>query len=139
MTRNHGILFVVLSIFFLVSACGSDGSSEAKSIIKNQAGVTEDYVNGLANAKNADDVVDVIKQYTKGMKKLIPELQEFQKKYPDYKQGKLPGGMEADIKRMEEASAKIPAAMMKVTRYMMDARVQEAMAQMGNEMANLNQ
>ena len=139
MTRNYGILFVVFSIFFIVSGCSSDGSSEAKSIIKNQARVTEDYVNGLANAKNADDVVGVIKKYTEEMKKLIPELQQFQKNYPDYKQGKLPAGMEADIKRMEEVSAKIPAAMMKVTQYMMDGRVQEAMTQMGNEMANLNQ
>ncbi|MBW2558678.1 MAG: hypothetical protein JRD69_07610 [Deltaproteobacteria bacterium] len=139
MIRNCGILFIALFVVFLVSGCGSDGSSEAKSIIKNQASVTEDYVNGLTNAKNADDVVGTIEQYTEGMKKLIPELREFQKNYPDYKQGKLPAGMEADIKRMEEASARIPAAMMKVTQYMMDARVQEAMTLMGNEMANLNQ
>jgi hypothetical protein len=138
MTRNYGILFVALFVFFIVSGCSSDGGSEAKSIIKNQASVTEDYVNGLVNAKNADDVVGVIEQYTKGMKKLIPELLTFQKNYPDYKQGNMPAGMEADIKRMEEASAKIPAAMMKVTQYMMDARVQEAMTQMGNEMADLN-
>jgi hypothetical protein len=139
MTRKCGILFIALFIIFLVSGCGSSGNDEAKSIIKNQANVTEDYVNGLANAENVDDVLGAIEQYTQGMKKLIPELQEFAKNYPDYKQGKLPAGMEADIKRMEEAAAKIPSAMMKVTPYMMDARVQKAMMQMGNEMEALSQ
>jgi hypothetical protein len=138
MRRNFGILSVVLLIVFLVSGCSSDGSSEAKSIMKTQATVTEDYVNGLADAKSADDVVNVIEHYTDGMKKLIPKLQEFQKNYPDYKQGKLPAGMEEEAKRIEEASAKIPGAMMKVAQYMMDSRVQEAMTRMGNEMEKLN-
>lgn len=137
MKRNYGILSVVLFVVFLVAGCGSDGSSEAESIIKSQASVTEDYVTGLANAKNADDVVEAIEHYTEGMKKLIPKLQEFQKNYPDYKQGKPPAAMAADIKRMEEASARIPEAMMKVTGYMMDAEVQAAMARMGSEMGKL--
>ena len=136
MSRIYGILATVLLTVFLVS-CSSDGSNEAKSIIKNQAGVTEDYVNGLANAKSADDVVAAIEHYTEGMKKLIPELQKFQKNYPEYKQGKMPEGMEADIKRLEAVSAKLPGAMMKVTTYMMDGKVQAAMEQMGQEMNKL--
>ncbi len=137
MTRMCRILITVLFFVFLVSGCSSDGSSEAKSIMNDQAKVTEDYVNGLADAKSADDVVDTIENYTKGMKKLIPELQEFQKNYPEYMQGKMPEEMEADTKRLEAASARIPAAMMKVTQYMMDGKVQAAMAQMGEEMNKL--
>lgn len=137
MTRTYGILAIVLLTAFLVSGCGSDGSSDAKSIMKNQARVTEDYVKGLASAENADDVIDTIDRYTEGMKKLIPELKAFQKNYPEYKQGKLPEGMEAEAKRIEEASAKIPAAMMKAARYMMDPGVQKAMTRMGNEMGRL--
>ncbi|MEN8212218.1 MAG: hypothetical protein ABFR31_10905 [Thermodesulfobacteriota bacterium] len=136
MTRIYGILAAVLLTVFLVS-CGSNGNKEAKSIIKNQANVTEEYVNGLEKANNAEDVVTVIEHYTEGMKKLIPELQEFQKKYPEYKQGKMPEGMDADIKRLEAASAKLPGAMMKITAYMMDGKVQAAMEQMGNEMSKL--
>jgi hypothetical protein len=136
MSRIYGIIATVLLTVFLIS-CGLDGSNEAKSIVKNQASVTEDYVNGLTDAKSAEDVVIVIEHYTEGMKKLIPELQEFQKKYPEYKQGKMPEGMEADIKRLEAASAKLPGAMMKITAYMMDGEVQAAMEQMGNEMSKL--
>ena len=137
MKRIYGILAVLLFMAFLVFGCGSDGSSEAKSIVKHQVSVTEDYVNGLADAKNADDVVKAIDHYTQGMKKLIPELREFQEKYSEYKQGQMPDGMEADFKRLEAVSAKIPGAMMKVTKYMMDGKVQEAMAQMGEEMGKL--
>jgi len=136
MSRIYGIIATVLLTVFLIS-CGSNGNNEAKSIVKNQASVTEDYVNGLTDAKSAEDVVAVIEHYTEGMKKLIPELQEFQKKYPEYKQGKMPEGMEADIKRLEEASAKLPGAMMKITTYMMDGKVQAAMEQMGQEMSKL--
>ncbi len=137
MKRILVILVTILLTAFLVSGCSADGSSEAKSIIKNQANVTEDYVNGLANAKSADDVVNTIEHYTAGMKKLIPELQKFQKKYPEYQQGKMPEGMDADAKRLEAAAAKIPGAMMKVTTYMMDEKVQRAITQMGQEMGKL--
>ena len=136
MSRIYGIIAAVLLTVFLIS-CGSDGSNEAKSIVKNQASDTENYVNGLTDAKSAEEVVAVIEHYTEGMKKLIPELQAFQKKYPEYKQGKMPDGMEADIKRLEAASAKLPGAMMKITAYMMDGKVQAAMEQMGNEMSKL--
>lgn len=136
MTRIYGIITAVLLTVFLIS-CGSNGNNEAKSIIKNQADVTEDYINGLDKAKSADDVVAVIEHYTEGMKKLIPELQEFQKKYPEYKHGKMPEGMEADLKRLEAVSAKLPGAMMKATTFMMDGKVQAAMEQMGLEMSKL--
>ena len=137
MTRNCRILIPILFFVFLVYGCSSDGSSDAKSLMSNQTKVTEDYVKGLADAKNADDVIDVIENFTKGMNKIIPELQEFQKNYPEYMQGEMPEGMEADIKRLEAASAKIPGAMMKVTQYMMDSKVQAALTQMSEEMSKL--
>ncbi|MEN8123421.1 MAG: hypothetical protein ABFS35_24000 [Bacteroidota bacterium] len=136
MTRIYGVIAVVLLTVFLVS-CGSDESNKAKSIIRNQTSVIEDYVNGLADAKNTDEVVAAIEVYTEDMKKLIPGLQEFQKNYPEYKQGKIPEGMEADLKRLEAASAELPGVMMKETVYMMDNKVRAAMEHMGHEMSKL--
>ncbi len=137
MTRICRILITVLFFALLIHGCSSDGGSEAKSIMNDQAKATEDYVNGLADAESADDVIDAIENYTKDMKKLMPELKEFQKNYPEYMQGKMPEEMAAEIKRLEAASARIPAAMMKVTQYMMDGKVQAAMANMGEEMNKL--
>ncbi len=134
MKRIYAILTAALIFTCLISGCSSDGSSEAESIMNDQVNITETYVTGLADAKTANDVIEAIENYTKGMKKLIPELQEFQKNHPEYTQGKMPEKLAADVKRLEAASAKIPGAMMKVTQYMMDPKVQAAMAQMGEAM-----
>ena len=137
MKRVYGILTVVLLTAFMVSGCGSDGSSKAESIIKDQADITENYVNDISSADSSEKVVAAIERYTEGMKKLIPKIKEFQKKYPEYQQGKVPEGVEADAKRLEESSAKIPGAMMKLTAYMMDSKVQLAIQKMGEEMSKL--
>jgi len=137
MKRIYEILAFLLITAFMVYGCGSDGSSKAESIIKDQVDVTENYINGISSAQSPQDVVEVIERYTEGMKKLIPELKEFQKKYPEYQQGKVPEGLEIDLKRLEEISAKIPGAMMKITSYMMDGKVQSAMKKMGEEMSKL--
>lgn len=137
MKRVYGILTVVLLTAFMVSGCGSDGSSTAESIIKDQADITENYVNDISSADSSEKVVAAIERYTEGMKKLIPKIKEFQKKYPEYQQGKVPEGVEADAKRLEESSAKIPGAMMKLTAYMMDSKVQLAIQKMGEEMSKL--
>ncbi len=137
MKRIHEILAFLLITAFIVYGCGSDGDSKAESIIKDQVDVTENYVNDISSAESPQDVVEAIERYTDGMKELIPELKEFQKQYPGYQQGKVPEGMEIDLKRLEEISAKIPGAMMKITSYMMDGKVQSAMQKMGEEMSKL--
>lgn len=136
---NIGRAAVTAGLFFvlIVYGCGSDGSKEAQSIMKKQADIAENYVNGLDEAKNAKDVVNVIEQYTEGMKELLPEIKKFNEQYPEYQQGKVPPGMEEDAKRLEEISAKIPGVMMKIGSYMMDSEVQTAMAKMGEEMKQL--
>lgn len=137
MKRIFGILTLILLAAFMVYGCGSNGSSKAESIIKDQVDTTENYVNGISSAKSPQEVVAAIERYTEDMKKMIPELKKFQKKYPEYQQGKIPEGMEADIKRLEKISAKIPEAMMKITSFMMDGKVQSAMQEMGKELSNL--
>lgn len=134
MKNIYGILAAAVLAVFLISGCGSS-SNEAGTIIKKQVNVTEAYVNSLEKANSADEVVKAIENYTRGMKELIPELMEFEKKYPELKAGKIPQGMDAEFKRMEEISAKIPGSMMKITQYMMDSKVQAAMQQMGEEMS----
>ncbi|HCY87415.1 MAG TPA: hypothetical protein DHV36_19940 [Desulfobacteraceae bacterium] len=137
MTRFYGALVSILLAALVVLGCGSDGSSKAESIIKDQADATENYVNGISSAESSQEVVAAIDRYTEDMKKLIPELKEFQMKYPEYKHGNIPKGMESDIKRLEDISAQIPEAMMKIASYMMDGDVQSAMQRMGEEMSKL--
>ena len=129
------VLAIILLTAFISLGCGADGSS----VLKKQIDVTENYVNGLANAKSADDVAKTIDTFTEDMKKLMPELIEFEKKYPDYQDGKVPKEIEADVKKMEEVSEKMEGAMMKMMKYMMDPKVQAAMTRMGEEMEKLGE
>ena len=129
--------FAMLSIL-LAYGCGSEGTREARSIMRKQADITEDYLNDLSNAENADGVVKAIDKYSEGMRELIPELREFNEKYPEYKEGKIPEGLEEEVDRLREASSKIPGAMMKMAKYMMNSSVQEAMTRMSKDMDKLN-
>ncbi len=137
MTRIYAVLATVFFTAFFIYGCSSDGSNEVKSIMNKQADITENYVNGLEGAQDSDDVVKVIEQYTESMKKLIPELKEFQKNHPEFQQGKMPEAVQADVERIKALSEKIPQAMMKVAGYMQDSKVQEAMVRMGQEMREL--
>jgi PBP1b-binding outer membrane lipoprotein LpoB len=137
MKKFLSILPAILFIAFFFNACGSDATSDMESLMKKQANVLEKCSEGMEKAQGADDVVKAIEAYTAGMKELLPELQEFQKKYPDYEKGVAPKDLEDEIKRVEQATARFQAAMMNNVRFMMDARVQEAMSRMGKEMGEV--
>ncbi len=132
MKRIYGILAIALLSVFFVFGCGSDGSS----VLKKQIKASENYINGMSDAKSADDVVKVIDNFTEDMIALLPELQEFEKKYPGYREGRVPE-LEEDVKAMEEVSQKMSGAMSNMMKYMMDPKVQAAMTRMGEEMSKL--
>jgi hypothetical protein len=125
----------------LVYACGSDKYADARSLMTEQAKVSEAYVNGLEKAGSADDVAAVIDKYTDDMKTLIPRIKAFREKHPDlaFMSGKAtaPKELETESKRLEEATAKIQAATMNVMKYMMDQKVQKAMQRMAKELSGL--
>ena len=135
------LLIVLFSLFVMAGCGGSDNATEpqAASIIETQADITETYIKEINSAGTADEVVAAIEHYTEGMKELIPQLKEFQEKYPEHEQGNVPENIQADLDRLEEISGKIPAAMMKMTSYMMDTNVQAAMEKMGQEMSKFQQ
>jgi Zn-finger domain-containing protein len=135
MKRIYGIFVIALLILIPVTGCGSDGSS----VLNKQIEATEKYISGMGNAKSADDVVKTIDNFTEDMKVLLPELLEFEKKYPGYREGKAYEELEADVKKMEEVSAKMSEAMSNMMKYMMDPKVQEAMTRMGEEMSKLEE
>ena len=50
----------------------------------------------------------------------------------------VPEGLEEEVDRLREVSSKIPGAMMKMAKYMMNSSVQEAMTRMSKDMDKLN-
>lgn len=128
----------ILAIMMLM-ACGSGKYSEVEEIMSEQAQVTEDYVNGLDQAQSADDVVEVINAFSDGMKSLIPKIKEYKEKYPDLWEGKgeVPEKIQAQQQRLAEAGQKVQAATMNLMKYMTDPKVQQALANMGREMSQI--
>ncbi|MBN2244792.1 MAG: hypothetical protein JW755_03000 [Candidatus Aminicenantes bacterium] len=136
MKRICGILGIFLLTASLFSGCGSDGSSVLKKHVK----ASENFINGMSDAKSADDMVKTIDKYTEDLRVLMPELMELEKKYPGYRDGKIPEELEADVREMEKISLKMSGSMgSNMMKYMMDTKVQDAMTRLGEELEKLEQ
>jgi len=130
------ILAAGMALFFL-GACSSDGTSEFKSLMNKQVDVIENFAESVEKAQNSANMAAAIEDYTAGMKKLVPKLQQLQSKFPEYGQGSMPKELKNEAERVEKASAKLSTAMMSSMRYMMDAKVQQAMTKMAEEIGDM--
>ena len=136
---------VLLGLFlvFAISACGGDKYKEARSVMADHAKASESYLNGMNNAKSADDVVDTVNKFTDDMKTIIPRLKALHEKYPDWWVGgqasNVPEELQAEGKRLEDLSGKMQSATMNIMKYMMDPKVQQAMQRMGQELGALGE
>ena len=131
----------ILMILLVLSACGGDKYADARDIMAEHAQVMEAYITGLESASSAEQCAATIDAYTAGMEKLIPRLKAFQKKYPELvnenNADSAPAEVEAETKRLEELSARMPAATMNMMKYMADPQVQAAMQRMTQAMQKM--
>ena len=136
-----GLAAVLILAVAAMAGCGSDKYADAKSLMKDQVGVTEDYVNGLEKAGSADEVAEVIDKYTDDMKALMPRIKAFHEKYPELSSfsasNDTPDDVKAEMQRLTEAMGKIQSATMKLMQYMMDPKVQQSFRRMGQELGQL--
>lgn len=139
MKRLISIVLAAGLALLLLGACSSDGTSEFKSLMNEQVDVMETFAENVEKVQNAEDMAAAIEEYTADMKELIPRLQEFRDKFPDYEKGAMPEQLKEEAKRVEQASTKLSAAMMSSLRYMMDTDVQQAMKNMAQELGEFNQ
>jgi hypothetical protein len=135
------LLVSVLMILMVLAACGGDKYADARDIMAEHAQVMEAYIAGLENAASAEQCAATIDAYTAGMEKLIPRLKAFQEKYPELinenNADPTPAEVEAETKRLEELSARMPAATMNMMKYMADPQVQAAMQRMTQAMQKM--
>ena len=123
-----------------LAACGGDKYADARDIMKDHAQVMEAYITGLENAANAADCAAAIDAYSAGMADLIPRLKAFREKYPKLMKeggGETPPEVEKEAERLEELSARMPAATMNMMKYMTDPQVQAAMQRMSQAMEKM--
>ncbi|MEZ4485885.1 MAG: hypothetical protein R2864_15420 [Syntrophotaleaceae bacterium] len=138
MKRIISIVLAAGFVLYFLGACSSDGSSELKSLMNKQVDVIENFAERVEKAQSSEDMAAAIEEYTAGMKSLVPKLREFQTKFPNYAQGAMPEELKNEAARLEKASAKLSTTMMSSMRYMMDARVQQAMTKMAEEVGDMN-
>ena len=124
---------LLAGLLAVVVGCSSP-NDEAGAMIGKQAAVMENYVDGIESARNADDMVKAMARYTDEMKELLPKLREFEKKYTLSQSEAIARDHEKEMTRIENAAARLPGAMMKTAGYMMDEKVQAAMAEMAAEL-----
>lgn len=125
-----------VALMFL-GACSSDGTSELKSLLNKQIDMTESFAEHVEKAKSAEDMAAAIEDYTADMKELLPKLQKFHEKHPDFNEDSMSEKLNDEVERMKMASAKLSTAMMGSMGYMMDAKVQEAMRKMAEEIGDM--
>lgn len=131
----------ILLVLSILVACGGDKYADARDIMAEHAQVMEAYIAGLESAANAEECAATIDAYTAGMEKLIPRLKAFQEKYPELvnenNADPAPAEVEAETKRLEALSARMPAATMNMMKYMADPQVQAAMQRMTQAMQKM--
>jgi cell fate (sporulation/competence/biofilm development) regulator YlbF (YheA/YmcA/DUF963 family) len=137
-----GVRIFSVAMLLILAACGGDKYADARDIMKDHAQVMEAYITGLENAANAADCAAAIDAYSAGMEDLIPRLKAFREKYPELmKEGdsETPAEVEKEAERLEELSARMPAATMNMMKYMTDPQVQEAMQRMSQAMEKMGE
>ena len=145
MTINcRRVLAGLLTLCLLaLTGCGGDKYADARSLMEDQTRVTEDYVNGLEKADSAEAAARVIDDFTDGMKELMPRIKAFQEQYPELAGQSAPADAPRDVQegmqRLQEASARIQSATMKMMKFMLDPKVQQALQRMGTELGALGQ
>ncbi len=131
------LLLGAVVLAFLYVLAGGSGGGDGNAVFEKQAAVTENYVNGIESAQNADDVVKAIERYTAEMKELIPQLQKLEKTVSAGDAPKMSVQTEKEMKRAKDSFEKLPAAMMKIQGYMMNEKVRDAFGKMGEELGAL--
>ncbi len=137
MKLSKSIMPAVLFILTL-AACGSGEYSDVKDVMNAQAGAMKNYIEAMAKAENAQDVVNAINGFTGEMKQLVPEMKMTLKKYPELSNNQTPPeALKAQTEEIRELSGKLQAATMKTMQYMQSPEVQKAMQEQGKVMMEL--
>jgi molybdopterin converting factor small subunit len=132
-------LVILLGFFY---ACG--GSKSEYGILMDQYfAALEELANDIEKAKNAEDVVQTMDDFTEKVEVLGDKLKAFFKDFmQNAKEGEIPGNLSTEIqetpKRMEKITSKLLKANQKAAKYSSDTRVQEARKRMSEVLSDLN-
>ena len=99
----------------------------------------ENFINGMEKAEDSQAVVKTLNAFSAEMSDLKPKLQALEKKYPEIKdQENAPEELKPMMKQVEDLSARMINAMMKLYQFGDDPDVQKAAEAMNKLMMEDN-
>jgi uncharacterized coiled-coil DUF342 family protein len=131
---------IALSVFavFILAGCGSAKYGDVKEMMNSQIDVMEKFVSSVEKATSGKEIADAINAYSDDMKKLIPQMNELAKKYPEMKGDEPPAEIKDLVSKMQETSKKFAGALVKVSmKYSRDPEVRKSMRNIGEIMKGL--
>jgi hypothetical protein len=138
MKKKLWIVMVVILSAAMISCGGKYDTAE--STLNDYADAMEDFVEHMDRTDSADAVVAAMNRFTEKMQSLAPRLQEMNQKLPELASGKtFPKELKKVSQRMDDLGQKVQTAMMKTVKFMMDPKVQQAMAAQAQSMAQVAQ
>lgn len=138
--RFSSTSMTILLCFFC--ACG--GSKSDYMVLMDQYfAAVEELSNDIEKAKNAEDVVQTMDDFTKKAKIISDKTKTYLKELiQKAEKGEIPGNLDKELKdtpkRMEKISSKLLTAYQKAAKYTSDPRVQEARKRMSESLAAFN-
>jgi len=133
------ILLCVAVIAVGTIACGGGGKyADAKKIIAKSNVVVGGFLEKMDSVDNAKDAASAMNSFTDEMEKIVPEMRELEKKYPELGGGQsVPEELGEEGKKMMELWGKFSSVMMKIQQFADDPEVQKAQERLQTVMAGL--
>jgi hypothetical protein len=123
----------------MIFACG--GGNDPKVVMNDFMDIMDGYVDAMAKAGSADDMVSAVEKSAAKMKALIPKMKAVSEKYPALKNlkpgAKLPEEFKEFEERMTQMGTKMMGAMGNAMKYMKDPKVMAAMKKFEEAMSDL--
>jgi uncharacterized coiled-coil DUF342 family protein len=118
---------LAVGLLLVAVACGGGKYADVKNVLEKNISATENFFNAMEKAGSADDVAAALTNYADEMDKLIPELKDVQKKYPELKDEEdMPKDVKELMEKYNKLAEKFPQAMSKIAQYAADSKVMEA-------------
>ena len=132
-------LLCVVVIAVGAIACGGGGKyGEAKKVIAKSNVVLAKKKKKMDSVDNAKDAASAMNNFTDAMEKIVPQMRELEKTYPELGGGQsVPEELGEEGKKMMELWGKFGSVMMKIQQYADDPEVKKAQERLQTIMAGL--
>jgi len=133
------ILLCVVVVAVGITACGGGGKyADAKKVITKSNTVLADFLEKMNSVDNAKDAAAAMNSFTDEMEKIVPEMRELEKKYPELGGGQsVPEELGEEGKKMMELWGKFGSIMTKIQQFADDPEVDKAQKRLQTVMSGL--